>query len=259
MRPCVLTIAGSDSGAGAGIQADSRTIHALGGFALTAVTAVTAQNGRGVDRWDPVAPGLIGSQIRAALTGYPVQAAKTGLLPGRGAIEAVAAALPADLPLVVDPILGSTSGTRFLKRRDVTELVKCLLPMATLVTPNWPEAAALLSTRVETLADARRAAVDLLEFGSQAVLVKGGHGAGSLSEDVLATRSGSIVAFASVRIETANTHGTGCVLSSAIATGLARGLGCVNAIEEARRFLHLALLQGGDTEWVGKGPAFAGW
>ena len=149
---CVLTIAGSDSGGGAGIQADQRTIRSIGGHALTAVTAVTAQDTETISAWLPVEDRLIASQIASALASYPVAAVKTGLLPGAGAVEVVAEALAAKtpaLPLVVDPVLASTSGTVFLDRRGLEVLRKRLLPLATLVTPNWPEAAALFGPHGE--------------------------------------------------------------------------------------------------------------
>ena len=138
---CILTIAGSDSGGGAGIQADQRAIRSVGGHALTAITAVTAQDTQGIMAWRPVSDALIAAQVASALRGFPVAAVKTGLLPGPGAIRVVARALEKfpTLPLVVDPVLSSTSGTRFLSRAGVRALVDVLLPMASLVTPNWPE------------------------------------------------------------------------------------------------------------------------
>jgi hydroxymethylpyrimidine kinase/phosphomethylpyrimidine kinase len=158
---CILTIAGSDSGGGAGIQADQRTIRAVGGHALTAVTAVTAQDTRRISAWRPVADSLIAAQVESALRGFEVCAVKTGLLPGSGAVRAVCKALelvPA-IPLVVDPVLSSSSGTRFLSLAGVRILRDRLLPMASLVTPNWPEAAALAGIAVGTHAQARRAAL----------------------------------------------------------------------------------------------------
>src|SRR5579863_5840116 len=149
---CVLTIAGSDSGGGAGVQADQRTIRSIGGHALTAITAVTAQDTERISAWEPIGDRLIAAQIASALSGYPVSAVKTGLLPNAGAVEVVADALAArnpPLPLVVDPVLSSTSGTVFLDTVGVDTLRKRLLPLATLVTPNWPEAAALSGLAVK--------------------------------------------------------------------------------------------------------------
>jgi hydroxymethylpyrimidine/phosphomethylpyrimidine kinase len=258
-RTCVLTIAGSDSGAGAGIQADSRTIHAFGGYALTAVTAVTAQNTRGVTAWKALPPELIGLQIEAVFADFPVKAVKTGLLPGTAAILAVEAALKAHarLPLIIDPVIASTSGTRFLTQAGLRALKQRLLPRAALVTPNWPEAEALTGVRILSDADVERAALRLLETGCGAVLLKGGHGGGATCSDCLAASDGSLSWFMGPRIATRNTHGTGCVLSSAIATALAAGRPLRQAVEDARCFLLQSLEEGRGLRWgKGKGPAF---
>lgn len=261
--PCVLTIAGSDSGGGAGIQADSRTIHALGGFAATAITAVTAQSTRGVVAWSPMQPRLLAQQVTAVCEDLPVAAIKTGLLAGPAAVRAVATALKkySRLPLVVDPVIGSTSGTRFLSPTGLRALRDELLPRATLITPNWPEAAALTGlavtnrTQVET---AGRALLKMLKGGG-AVLVKGGHGDGSICEDVLLLPNGEARVYAHSRIESANTHGTGCVLSAAIAARLAWGDDLPTAVQVAIAFLQKALRHGRATQWGrGRGPAFVG-
>ena len=259
--PCVLTIAGSDSGAGAGLQADSRTIHALGGYALTAITAVTAQNSLAVTAWLPVSPYLLSAQITAVAEDFPIRAIKTGLLPGPAAVRAVATALASlpDVPLVIDPVIGSTSGTRFLSDAGLRTLKNNLLPRATLVTPNWPEAALLTGLPVTTFAEAETAARHLLKTGCSAVLVKGGHAPGRICRDILVTANGTVRHFEGPRIATRNTHGTGCVLSAAIATGLARSQSITTAITHARKFLqrslttHRRLTLGG-----GAGPAFPG-
>ncbi|MBW8781043.1 MAG: bifunctional hydroxymethylpyrimidine kinase/phosphomethylpyrimidine kinase [Verrucomicrobia bacterium] len=257
--PCVLTIAGSDSGAGAGLQADSRTIHALGGYALTAVTAVTAQNTRGVVAWKPVAPALLAAQIAAVAGDFSIAAAKTGLLPGAAAVKAVAAALPAGIALVIDPVIGSTSGTRFLTAAGVRALKRHLLPRATLITPNWPEAALLTGLPVTTFSEAEEAARALLVTGCAAVLVKGGHAPGKMCKDCLVTADGRVRWFAHARVPTRNTHGTGCVLSAAIATGLARGRRVEVAVRDAVTFLQRNLRAGRRRTWGGgAGPAFAG-
>ena len=255
----VLTIAGSDSGAGAGLQADARTIQALGGYALTVVTAVTAQNKRGVAAWQPVPSPLIAAQIRAVLSDFDVAAIKTGLLPGAGAVRAIAKELRRHprRPLVIDPVIGSTSGTRFLSRAGLLALRRELLPLATLVTPNLPEAEALSGRRVRTDAEAEAAARQLAaEFGC-AVLVKGGHAPGRVCRDCLVTAAGRVRWFASPRVATRNTHGTGCVLSAAIASGLARGRPLEAAIGEARGFLCRSLQRNRRVKWGrGSGPAF---
>ena len=263
MKPprCVLTIAGSDSGAGAGVQADARTIHALGGYALTAITAVTAQNTRGVQCWSPVASALLAAQLESVLGDFPVAAIKTGLLPGAAAVRIVAAALARHpkIPLVVDPMIGSTSGTRFLSPAARRTLKNELLPRATLVTPNWPEAAALTGRPVRTFIEAEQAGRNLAEQCGCAVLVKGGHGPGAMCRDCLILSDGTVHWFTARRIATRNTHGTGCVLSAAIAAELARGRTVLAAVETAREFLHGALRTGRFVRWgQGAGSAFSG-
>lgn len=259
--PCVLTIAGSDSGAGAGIQADLRTIHALGGFACTAVTAVTAQNTRRVTAWRAVPPALLAAELEAVLSDLPIAAVKTGLLPGAAAIRTVARALagaPA-LPLVVDPVIGSTGGTRFLDAAGLRALARDLLPRAALVTPNWPEAEALAGQAIKTHAAAVRAARGLAERFGCHVLVKGGHGDDAATcRDILATPEGRTREFASARLATRNTHGTGCVLSAAIATFLAQGAAPAAAVRSARAFLVRSLRANSRVDWGGAGPAFPG-
>ena len=262
MKPplCILTIAGSDSGAGAGIQADSRAIHALGGYALTAITAVTAQNKRGVSAWRAVSPELLAAQIEAVVGDFSITAAKTGLLAGSSAVKAVAKSLPPWIPLVIDPVIGSTSGTRFLSDAGVMALKKHLLPRATLTTPNWPEAALLTGLPVTTFCEAEAAARALLATGCQAVLVKGGHGGGRICRDFLVMADGRVRWFEHTRVSTPNTHGTGCVLSAAIATGLAHGRRIDAAVSDAVKFLQKSLKAGRMVNWDGgrAGPAFAG-
>ena len=258
---CVLTIAGSDSGAGAGIQADVRTIHALGGYALTAITAVTAQNTREVTAWRAVPPALIAAQIKTVLNDFSVAAVKTGLLPGVAAVRTIRRELARHprLPLVVDPVIGSTSGARFLSPAGLRALKQELLPRATLVTPNWPEVAALTGMKVQTHEDAEAAARQLAKECGCAVLVKGGHAAGRVCRDCLATAVGRVRWFESPRVKTHNTHGTGCVLSAAIVTNLAKGEKLESAVAQAHEFLWRSLRAGRKTRWGrGHGPAFAG-
>jgi hydroxymethylpyrimidine/phosphomethylpyrimidine kinase len=258
---CILTIAGSDSGAGAGIQADARTIHALGGYALTAITAITAQNTRGVTAWRAVPSALIAAQIDAVRNDFPVAAMKTGLLPGAAAVRAVAATLAKfpRLPLVVDPVIGSTSGTRFLSTAGLKALRSELFPLATLVTPNWPEAEALAGTRVRTHAQAETAAKKLAAEHGCAILIKGGHALGDICRDCLVTADGKILWFEAPRVSTHNTHGTGCVLSAAIATELAKGKKIDAAVKSAVDFLRRSLVAGRTLQFGSSaGPAFAG-
>jgi len=257
---CVLTVAGSDSGAGAGIQSDQRTIRALGGHALTAVTSVTAQDTVRITSWAPVPDELIRAQVASALGGFRVAAAKTGL-PGAGAVRAVAAALAAQpaLPLVVDPVIASSSGTRFLPDAGVRELRQRLFPLATLVTPNWPEAALLTGLAVRSAATARKAALRLAAECGRPVLVKGGHAPRGRCRDCLALPDGTVLWFEAPRIATPNTHGTGCVLSAAIAAWLGRGAALPQAIRFAHAFLQRALIRSRSLDWGrGHGPAFVG-
>jgi hydroxymethylpyrimidine/phosphomethylpyrimidine kinase len=258
---CVLTIAGSDSGGGAGIQADQRAIRAIGGHALTAVTAITAQDTRGISTWRAVPATLILAQIESALGGFTVSAVKTGLLPGTGAVKAVVAGLARSpsIPLVVDPVLASSSGTRFLSEAGVRALKRDLFPRASLITPNWPEAALLAGMPVRSDAQAEKAAVRLASQSGRPILVKGGHSTGGVLRDCLAMPGGGIVWFENERIATVNTHGTGCVLSSAIATWLGRGAHLIEAVRLGQSFLQRALLRGRGLDWgKGRGPAFFG-
>jgi hydroxymethylpyrimidine/phosphomethylpyrimidine kinase len=258
---CVLTIAGSDSGGGAGIQADQRTIRAIGGHALTAITAVTAQDTRRISSWAPIPDALIRAQIDSALAGYPVAALKTGLLPGAGAVKAVSAALARypSIPLVVDPVLTSSSGTRFLPPTAMRALRRLLFPRAFLITPNWPEAAALTGLPVGTHLQAEKAGARLAADIGRPVLVKGGHGTGVVCRDCLAMPGGGAVWYEGQRIATVNTHGTGCVLSAAIAAWLGRGASLTEAVRLAQSFLQRALVRGRGLDWGGgRGPAFYG-
>ena len=257
----VLTIAGSDSGAGAGIQADARTIHALGGYAATAITAVTAQNGRGISDWKPVGPRLLARQVHAVVDTLSVKSVKTGLLPNPTTIRVVADIFRRhpSIPLVVDPVLGSTSGTLFLGEGGIRALRLKLFPLAALITPNWPEAAALTGLRVKSRAEVQLAAIRLMAMGPRAVLVKGGHARGKVCRGCLVLADGQIHWFENPRIDTPNTHGTGCVLSSAIASHLAKGDSIEKAVVKAQAFLWKSLEKNQSVRWPGgHGPAFAG-
>ncbi len=253
--PCILTIAGSDSGGCAGVQADARAIRDLGGHALNAITAITAQNSAGVAAWSPVSVELVTAQICAALEGFPVAAAKTGLLPGATLIEAVVEALPVEMPLVVDPVMGSTSGARFWDETALDAARRVLVPRATLLTPNLPEAAALTGLPVGSNAEIAAAGEHLLAMGARAVLIKGGHGTGDESVDWLLTPRGEVVRFAHDRLPTANTRGTGCVLSAALACLLGQGLEVPEAVARAGAFLQDALRRGAGERWRGSGPS----
>ena len=244
MQGRVLIVAGSDSGGGAGIQADIKAVTALGGFAMTAVTALTAQNTRGVFGVVGVAPDFIRQQIRVVLKDIGADAVKTGMLHTAEVIEAVVAELetldPAT-PVVVDPVMVATSGDALLDAGAEDALAKRLAPRAALLTPNVPEAERLTGLTIEDLNGMRRAADKLLAFGPRTVLLKGGHLVGPSVTDLLVSAAKGEVVFESPRIETRHTHGTGCTLASAIAAGLAQGLGMRDAVSRARDYLHEAI------------------
>ncbi len=239
----VLVIAGSDSGGGAGIQADLKTIMALGGFAMTALTALTAQNTRGVSAVLLVAPQFLRAQIDAVMADIGADAIKTGMLPDTDSIETVAdfiEGLAAPLPFVMDPVMVATSGDRLQSEEALHALKTRLIPWATVITPNIPEAELLLGVRITDEADQRHAAEALLALGAGAVLVKGGHLTGDTVTDILATRSG-LVALTGERIASTSTHGTGCTLASAIAVGLAEGMPLADAVRRARAYVAAAI------------------
>ncbi len=239
----VLVIAGSDSGGGAGIQADLKTVMALGGFATTALTALTAQNTRGVSAVLLVPAQFLRAQMDAVMADIGADAIKTGMLPDTGSIEAVAdfiAGLPAALPFVLDPVMVATSGDRLQDEEALHALKTRLIPLATIITPNIPEAELLLGTRIADEADQRRAAGALLALGAGAVMVKGGHLTGETVTDILATRTG-IEAMTGERIHSTSTHGTGCTLASAIAAGLAQGMPLTDAVRRARAYVAQAI------------------
>ncbi len=243
MTARVLIVAGSDSGGGAGIQADIKTVTALGGYAMTAVTALTAQNTRGVFGVVGVAPDFIQQQMRVVLEDIGADAIKTGMLHNTAVIAAVCAVLeeldPAP-PVVVDPVMVAQSGDSLIEADAAATLARRLAPLATVLTPNAPEAETLVGREIADVAAMVEAAYDLLDLGPRAVLLKGGHLGGETVTDVLATRDGHEI-FASPRIETTGDHGTGCTLASALATGLAQGLAPRAAVIRARAYLREAL------------------
>jgi len=241
MVPRVLTIAGSDSGGGAGIQADLKTITALGGFGMSAVTALTAQNTVGVRAVHPVAPEFVAAQIDAVVEDIGVDAAKTGMLADRAVVEAVAERVGrhAIRPLVVDPVMVAKSGAPLLSLDGVAALRESLLPLATVVTPNLAEAERLSGSAVRTLADMREAARRIHGLGPSWVLVKGGHLLGNPADVLFDGRA--LHELTRPRVRTQDTHGAGCTHSAAIATGLARGMSVPEAVEWARDALQAAL------------------
>ena len=238
-----LTIAGSDSGGGAGIQADLKTFAAFGVYGTCAVTAVTAQNTRGVTAWSAVEADLVEAQIEAVAGDFPVGSVKTGMLATAAIVEAVAATVAAlELPnLVVDPVMVAKGGHRLLDEDAVRTLQSGLLPKALIVTPNVPEAEVLLGGgSIRTLDDMRNAARAIRRLGPTVVVVKGGHLDGDLSIDVVCAGDEEFE-LSGRRLPGRNTHGTGCTFSAAIAAGLALGHPVDQALREARRYLEGAI------------------
>lgn len=241
-RGIALTIAGSDSGGGAGIQADLKTFAALKVFGTSAITAITAQNSLGVQGVFDIPADMVAKQMESVLSDFPVMAAKTGMLSRADTIEAVASSLERFRldALVVDPVMVAQSGDSLIAGDAVEALVEHLLPRALLVTPNVPEAERLSGLSIdgpEGMIEAARAIADL---GPKAVLVKGGHLDGDVMTDVLLFE-GQITCFTSPRQDTTNTHGTGCTLSSAIAAELSTGRTLLKAVELGREYLQAAL------------------
>jgi hydroxymethylpyrimidine/phosphomethylpyrimidine kinase len=237
-----LTIAGSDSGGGAGIQADLKTFHQFGVFGTSAIVALTAQNTLGVRAVEPVAPAMVAAQLAALAEDLPPDALKTGMLADAGLVRLVAQAIREHrwAPLVVDPVMVSTTGHRLLTTEAEDVLRESLLPLARLVTPNLDEAAILTGRAVHDVPSMERAGHTLLDYGAEAALIKGGHLRGTELTDILVTRDG-IRHFTRPRLETRSTHGTGCTLSAAVAAGLALGHDLDPAAEDALDYVHRAI------------------
>ena len=263
MTAVAVTIAGSDSGGGAGIQADLKTFSALGVYGASVITALTAQNTLGVSAILDIPPEFITAQMDAVFSDIAVasvfsgtapSAVKIGMLSQVSSIRAVAEGLRKhnQTNIVLDPVMVATSGDRLLEPEAVDVLIKVLIPRARVITPNLPEAAALLGRPIADGENTMRAHAErLLLLGAQAVLIKGGHGAGEESVDLLVERE-TMTRFAAPRIETKNTHGTGCTLSSAIAAGLARGLDLVEAVRAAKDYITGAIAASSKLE-IGSG------
>jgi len=238
----VLIVAGSDSGGGAGIQADLKTVMALGGYGTTAITALTAQNTLGVQGVMPVPPDFVRLQMRSVLDDIGADAVKTGMLGTPALVAAVADVLRgAGLAVVVDPVMVAKGGARLLDDDAVAAVLRDLVPLATVLTPNVPEAEALTGRPIPDHAAALDAARALLDLGARAVLLKGGHLPGPVVQDILATPDG-IEVIRSARIDSRHTHGTGCTLASAVATGLAQGMALGDAVRRAGAYVHAAIL-----------------
>jgi hydroxymethylpyrimidine/phosphomethylpyrimidine kinase len=241
--PVALTIAGSDSGGGAGIQADLKTFAALGVHGTSAITAVTAQNTLGVTDILELPVSLVSAQIAAVMEDIGAQAAKTGMLSSSAIIEAVAEAVERYRisRLVVDPVMVAKGGARLLREDAVEALRERLLPLAHVITPNLPEVEVLLGRAVRSLEERRRAARDLVAMGARAAVVNGGHAENDATDVYWDGRQ--LVELQGVRLSTANTHGSGCVFSAAIAAGLAKELDPLTAVREAKVFIQGAIAE----------------
>jgi hydroxymethylpyrimidine kinase/phosphomethylpyrimidine kinase len=239
--PVALTIAGSDSGGGAGIQADLKTFAALGVHGTSAITAITAQNTTTVTDIFELPVGIITAQIEAIVSDFDVQAAKTGMLASSKIIEAIALAIAKHriTNLVVDPVMIAKGGARLLRDDAIEALRVRLLPLAAVITPNLPEAEVILGRSVQTLPERRQAARDLVALGARAAVVKGGHAEGDVTD--VYWDGVEMVELIGTRVPTANTHGSGCVFSAAIAAGLANGLEPLAAVHEAKEFIGEAI------------------
>jgi hydroxymethylpyrimidine/phosphomethylpyrimidine kinase len=241
MHGRVLVVAGSDSGGGAGIQADIKAVTALGGFAATAITALTAQNTLGVHGIQDVPIDFVQQQIDVVLSDIGADAVKTGMLHRVEVIEAVAESLSeCNAPIVADPVMVAKGGARLLDQGATDAVIATLLPMAAVITPNIPEAEVLTRMDIATIDDMKRVAEKLLSMGAKAVLLKGGHLTGARLTDLLLTDAGFEV-FEGDRIDTVHTHGTGCTTASALAAGLAQGMGLTDAFARARAYVQEAI------------------
>ncbi|MEE2878636.1 MAG: bifunctional hydroxymethylpyrimidine kinase/phosphomethylpyrimidine kinase [Pseudomonadota bacterium] len=256
----VLVIAGSDSGGGAGIQADIKAIMATGGYAMTAVTAITVQDTTGVHAVHPIPLDTVSGQMKVCLSDIGVDAIKTGMLGTADLVELVGETLDEraqDKPRIIDPVMIASSGDRLVNERAVQALMSLLLPGAALLTPNAPEAEVLTGKSVDGVNGQRRAADILLNRGAKGVLVKGGHIPGRTITDVLQTEHGEWL-LESDRVVTTSTHGTGCTLASAIASLVAQEVPMSDAVEQARDYLHAAL-RNAKGFGKGHGPVHHGW
>lgn len=253
--PCVLTVAGSDCSGGAGIQADIKTISALGAYAASAITAVTVQNTCGVADVFSVPPHVVSAQMEAVMTDIAPTAVKIGMISDAEVVRAIAQVLSRFRPrhVVFDPVMISSSGRRLMEEEAIEAIQAELFPLCTLITPNMDEAAYLLQRPIASTTDMQAAAQDLLQYGSEAVLLKGGHLKDGQMNDVLQTKIPlHTYIYSAPKVETPNTHGTGCTLSSAITTFLALGHSLPNAVEQAKDYVHRSLEAGKDIQ-IGHG------
>ena len=255
--PAVLTIAGSDSGGGAGIQADLKTFSALGCFGTSAITAITVQNTLGVSGIHSIPPSIVEAQIRAVMDDIKPSAVKIGMVHSVELAKAIAVALRdyPQVPVVMDPVMVATSGDKLIEDSTIAVLISELFPLAEVVTPNLDEAQILAGMPINTLDEMKIAAGKILETGCKSVLLKGGHLKGTRLFDVFMNQVGIEQVYEMPAIDSNNTHGTGCTLSSAIAAFLARQQDLGNAIKNAKEYIHLAIENGKDVETgEGHGP-----
>lgn len=235
------TIAGSDSGGGAGIQADLKTFQELGVFGTSVITALTAQNTAGVHGIIPITASFVQEQLKAVLDDFDIKAIKTGMLFDAAIIEGVVALLKGQqIPLIVDPVMIAKGGASLLQQQAVRAMKEQLLPIATVCTPNIPEAEVLTGRSIKTKQDIEQAANELLALGVQCVVMKGGHLDGALATDTVYWKDGHFT-MTTPRIQTKDTHGTGCTFSAAITAQLAKGFSMKEAVIEAKKFIHLAI------------------
>lgn len=255
----VLTIAGSDSSGGAGIQADLKSISALGCYGMTAITAITAQNTQGVEAVEPVSVGMLGLQLRTVLADLKIDAIKTGMLFSENIIVEVARVLQnyPMIPLVADPVMVSTSGHKLLEDKAIDILKTYLLPKATLITPNIPEAEILIQQTIRSLSAMKQAARQLGRQYKAAILLKGGHqdNQDTITDVLYLPEKETPICFSSRYVNTVNKHGTGCTLSAAIAAGLAQKKSLSEAVEAAKHYIDRAIESGADyQQGHGHGP-----
>ncbi len=257
-KPVVLAVGGSDSGGGAGIQADIKTITMCGGYAATAITAITAQNTTGVHQIKLLDPELLRAQIRVVLDDFEVSCVKIGMLGNAEMINTVVKEFKhTKIPIILDPVMIAKGGASLLQKTAIKALQNNFIPISYLLTPNAPEAEKLSGLSVVDLDGQRRAASAILKMGAQAVLIKGGHLPGDTVHDLLLWRHGEVV-FESARINSRHTHGTGCTLASAIASWLAQGLQLEEAIRMARDYVRNAILHAPELG-KGHGPLGHNW
>jgi len=256
--PTVLTIAGSDCSGGAGIQADIKTMSALGVYAASVVTSITVQNTLGVESVHAVTPQIVSSQIRVIMTDFDIRFAKIGMVNDEGVVEAIADSLES-FPissLVIDPVMVSSSGTRLMQSDALSSFCARLVPKAKLLTPNIPEAEILSSMSICCEEDKKKAARKIMELGCSGLLIKGGHFLGKTKMDSLFVQGKSRelkeYSFTGNTVSTNNTHGTGCTLSAAIVAYMARGYELKDAVDLAKKYVYRALIEGKDVK-IGKG------